>query len=169
MTRGIGYKRRTPGSLHEMLSRVFDQVGGVKVVADILPGRTVPRLYEATQEGLDPRHEVQLTLAEARLLARASHGKATALAEDMALLLGGVFLPPIESGGGPVGAQAGRVGREVGEAMAAIYAALEDGALTLDEAKAALPQIHEAAEAIARLYGLVQAVIDGPAPDLSKP
>lgn len=169
MTKGIGYKKRTPGSLHEVLAKAFDQSGGVKAVADILPGRTVPRLYEAASEGLDPRHEVQLTLAEARLLARASNGKATAFAEDMALLLGGVFLPPIEAGDGPVGAQAGRVGREVGEAMAAIYAALEDGVLTVEEAKAALPQIHEAAEAIARLYGLVQAVIEPPSGGASKP
>lgn len=172
MTKGIGYKKRTPGSLHEVLTKAFEQAGGVKAVADILPGRTVPRLYEAASEGLDPRHEVQLTLAEARLLARASHGKATIFAEDMALLLGGVFLPPLAAGGTAVGAQAGRAGREVGEAMTEIYAALEDGVMTLEEAKRALPQIHEAAQAIAGLYGLVKAVIDQGAdqpPEPSKP
>lgn len=160
MTRGIGYKKRTPGSLHEVLSRAFDQAGGVKTVADILPNRTVPRLYEATSEGLDPRHEVQLTYAEVRLLTRAGSGQVTALAEDLSLLSGGVYLPPMSPAAGSVGAQAGRLGREFGEAMAKIYADLEDGVMTPDEAKATLPQIREFLDAGGDLYRMVQAVID---------
>jgi hypothetical protein len=170
VTKGIGYKNRTPGSLHEVLSRAFDQAGGVKTVADILPGRTVPRLYEATSEGLDPRHEVQLSYAEVRLLARAGGGRITALAEDIALLSGGMYLPPINPAAGSLGAQAGRLGREFGEAMAKIYADLEDGVMTPAEAAATLPQIREFLDAGGDLFRMVQAVIEPTAPpEPSKP
>lgn len=161
---GIGYKRRKPGSLAEVLSTAFAQAGGTGAAADILPGRTSKRLYEAAAPDSEPRHETRLFYDEARLLTRASAGRVTALAEDLALLAGGVFLPPLGEGAGAVGAQAGRFGREVGEAMAAVYAALEDGTITVAEAEVALPQIREAIDAAAELYRLVEAIITPPTP-----
>lgn len=158
----IGYKPRLPGSLDEVLSRSFSQAGGVKAVADVLPGRTAKRLYEAASPDADPGRETHLLYAEARLLTRAMGGRVTAMAEDMALLAGGVFLPGLNDGMGSVGAQAGRFGREVGEAMAAVFTALEDGTITRAEAQEALPQVREAIDAAAELYRLLEAIIHPP-------
>jgi hypothetical protein len=160
----IGYKPRRPGSLDEVLSRAFAQAGGVKAVADVLPGRTAKRLYEAASPDADPSRDTHLMYAEARLLTRAMAGRVTAMAEDMALLAGGVFLPALNDSMGTVGAQAGRFGREVGEAMAAVYSALEDGRITRAEAEEALPQVREAMEAAAELYRLLEAIIHSPTP-----
>lgn len=159
---GIGYKRRAAGSLEDVLSHAFAQAGGVKAAADILPERTAKRLYEAAGPDAEPRHDCRLFYDEARLLTRASAGRVTALAEDLALLAGGVFLPPLGEGAGAVGAQAGRFGREAGEAMASVYAALEDGTFTQAEAEVALPQIREVLDAAAELYRLVEAIAAPP-------
>lgn len=163
MNRAIGYKRRKPGSLAEVLSRAFSQAGGVAMAADVLPGRTVPRLYEAAGPDADPAHVTRLYYDEARLLTRAFPGQVTAMAEDLALLAGGVFLPPLSDAGGSVGAQAGRLGREVGEAMTSVFDALEDGTITPDEAEVALVQIREVMDAAAELYRRVEAIINAPA------
>jgi hypothetical protein len=158
----IGYKPRLPGSLDEVLSRAFAQAGGVAKAADVLPGRTAKRLYEAASPDADPSRDTQLMYAEARLLTRSMGGRVTAMAEDMALLAGGVFLPALNDSMGTVGGQAGRFGREVGEAMSAVYAALEDGTITKAEAETALLQVREAIEAAAELYRLLEAVINPP-------
>lgn len=169
MTKAIGYRKRTPGTLHEVLTRAFAQAGGVESAADMLPGRTGKRLYEAATPGLEPRHETQLTYGEARMLTR-GHGGVHAFAEDLALLAGGIFLPPIDAGAGTIGAQAGRAGREVGEAMAEVYRSLEDGVFTREEAMAVLPFLREAAEGVAELYRQVHALIEPAAPtNPSKP
>lgn len=164
MTRSIGYKRRTPGSLQDVLSRAFAQAGGANAAADVLPGREAKRLYEAAGPDPDPKRATRLFYDEARLLTRAYPGQLTAFAEDLAILAGGVFLPPMQAGVGAIGAQAGRAGRESGEAMSAIYEALTDGVFTTEEAKAALPQIREVLDAYGDLYRLVQAIIDPPGP-----
>lgn len=164
MTKSIGYRKRTPGTLHEVLTRAFAQAGGVERAADVLPGRTGKRLYEAATPDLEPRHETQLTYGEARLLTR-GHGGVHAFAEDLALLAGGIFLPPIDGGAGTIGAQAGRAGRDVGEALAEVYRALEDGVFTRDKAVSALPYLREAAEGVAELYRQVHALIEPPRPN----
>lgn len=163
MTRAsIGYKRRQPGSLEEVLSTAFAQAGGVKKAADVLPERTAKRLYEAAGPDAEPSHDTRLFYDEVRLLTRAMGGRVTAMAEDLALLAGGVFLPALNDSMGTVGAQAGRFGREVGEAMASVYTALEDGRITRAEAETALPQVREAIDAAAELYRLLEAILHTP-------
>lgn len=151
--------RRTPGSLADVLSRAFQQAGGVKVVADVLPGRDAKRLYEAAGPDPKPKRDTRMFYDEVRLLTRAFPGRVTALAEDLALCAGGVFLPPLDASAGSVAAQASRFGRETGEAMASIFAALEDGSMTRAEAAEALPLVRDALDAAADLYRLVEAVI----------
>lgn len=158
----IGYKPRRPGSMEDVLSTAFAQAGGVKAVADVLPGRKAARLYEAAGPDAEPNHETRLFYDEVRLLTRAMGGRVTAIAEDMALLAGGVFLPPLGENDGCVGAQAGRFGREVGEAMASVFEALADGTITVAEAKTALPQVREAIDAAGELYRLLEAIIQPP-------
>lgn len=159
MTRAIGYKPRTPGSLADVLSRAITQAGGVKRAADVLPERTEKRLYEAAGPDPDPKRSARLYYDEARLLTRAFPGQVTAMAEDLALCAGGVFLPPLDPAAGSVAAQASRFGRETGEAMASIFAALEDGSMTPAEAAEALPLVRDALDAAGDLYRLVEAVI----------
>lgn len=84
-------KPRTPGSLHHALTRAINEVGGLPAAADLIQ-RQENWLYKAADPDVDERRKATLSYEEARTLSRTG---AMALAEDLALLAGGFFLPPI--------------------------------------------------------------------------
>lgn len=145
-------KRRTPGGLHEAVSRAFAEAGGLEKAAAILgKGRTCTHAY--SDENADPEKYAPMTLAQANTLTLFG---VTALAEHFALACGGAFLPPIDERSGPVGAQAAVLGRETGEAMAALFAALADGKVTPAEARDALAEVRHVVTAATALYSVLQ-------------
>lgn len=152
-----GYKRRRPGSVHEVISRGYDQAGGITVAAEVLR-RDPKRLYDAANPDAETRHKHPLTYEDARLLTRTARGDVTAFAEDLALAAGGAFIPAFDQTGGKLGLLAARFGQETGEALQHIYAALADGVMTGDEAAAALVQVRQAMSALGELYAHVEAV-----------
>lgn len=145
------------GTDKEVVQRMIDQLGGAKRVLPVLTEiKSLPRLYALT----DATQEAALTYAQARALARAG---ATAGPEDLAQLAGGVFLPiPRGTAGVPIASAA--AAREFGEAMALLFAALEDGQLSRAEARAALPEIHDALRAIAELEARVRVAAEAAGP-----
>lgn len=153
-------KQRRVGTLHEVLTRAFQQAGGVAAAADILPGRTSKRLYDAANPDAEARHEARLTYDEARLLTRAGTGAVTAFAEDLAQQAGGAFVPGLDIANGPLGAIAAQFGREAGESLQEVFAALADGVMTPAEAEAALPNLRETMTAINRLFAEVGRVAE---------
>jgi len=79
-------KRRKYGSTKAVISELFKQVGGITKAMKLLEvGRT--RTYDFT----DPNKEAELSFERISLLTRET--KASAAAEHLAHLAGGVFLP----------------------------------------------------------------------------
>lgn len=150
--KGVGYKPRTPGTVHETLALAYEQAGGVKTVADVLPGRNEPWLYAASNQDAETRQQARFTLEEARLMTRAFPGKVFAFAFDFATLAGGFFVPPMAAASGPIGALAAKAGQENAEALQKIFTAYSDGVLTTAEAREALPEVRQAIEAATELY-----------------
>lgn len=79
-------KRRKYGSTKAVISELFKQVGGIPKAMELLNlGRT--RTYDFT----DPNKDAELSFERIEMLTRES--KASAAAEHLAHLAGGVFLP----------------------------------------------------------------------------
>ncbi|MDB5458129.1 MAG: hypothetical protein JWP92_3714 [Caulobacter sp.] len=150
-------KPRPPGSLHEALSRAVDQLGGLKKAADIID-RGTDWLYSAADPDRERSKAASLSYAEIRSLSRAG---ATALAEDLALLAGGVFLPPVpETAPAAIHAALATYAAESGQAIAEIITRAADGVFDRVDATKALPEIDDALRALMTVRALAVAVIE---------
>lgn len=157
MSRFRPTKPRAPGSLHDALSRAIDQVGGLETAADILD-RNTDWLYSAADPNRERRKQARLSLEEARALSRAG---ATALAEDLALLAGGAFVPGCASAD-PVALQAavGAYAAESGQVISEIIQRAADGVFDAVDAGVALREIDDAVRALMCVRGVTLAVLE---------
>lgn len=151
------YKRREHGTLHATLQRAVDELGGAAATGDVIR-RGPDWIYSATDPFREAGKKATLTWADARDLARAG---SAAIAEDMALLCGGVFMPPI-----PATAPAALHGAlatyltEHGQAISEILQRAADGELDVVDAKAALPEVDEALRAFMSLRAMLAQVVE---------
>lgn len=144
-------KPRRPGSLHAALSRAIDQVGGLDEAADIIQ-RSNSWLYTAADPDVERRREAKLSYEEARTLSRAG---ASALAEDLALLAGGVFLPPVPATAPAALQQAlASYAKESGEVLSEVIQRASDGTFDRRDAEVTLREIDEALRALMSLRAL---------------
>jgi hypothetical protein len=151
------YRRVTPGTFGEVVGRAYDQAGGVKRAAEIC-GRADKTLYAARDPDPEDPKATRLYYEDARRLSAAG---VTALAEDLALQCGGVFVPGLAAQAGDQLAQAAAwFGREAGEAIANVFAAVSDGQMSRDEALGAIPELDDALRALTSLRAHVSAIAD---------
>jgi hypothetical protein len=150
-------KPRKHGTLHAALSRAIDQLGGLDDAAEMI-GRGRDWLYTAADPDREKSKQAKLSLEEARVMSRAG---ATALAEDLALLAGGLFLPPVpDTAPAAIHAALARYASESGEAMSVIISRAADGVFDVADARAALKEIDEALRAMMTLRSLAVTVLD---------
>lgn len=149
-------KPRPAGSSYAAISRSFDQVGGLDTAADIIQ-RSPNWCYTAADPDVERRREAKLSYEESRMLSRAG---ATALAEDLALLAGGAFLPPIPATA-PAALQAALAAyaKESGEVLSEIILRAADGRFDRRDAEAALREIDEALRALMNVRALAVATL----------
>lgn len=167
-------KRLLPGGAHDALDRMFDAIGrthgpkgassdGIRVAADFL-GVT----HWTLRSQLDPdKTGSEISYARVAQLTRAFG--CTEAAEHLALCAGGVFVP-MPADGDAVAALTADAMREMGEAVAAIFAGAtpesEGGlAITATEARAALPEVRDALVALTNLYSRLAEKARGPGHD----
>lgn len=151
------YKRREHGTLHATLQRAVNELGGADKAGDVIR-RPPDWIYSASDPFRAEGKKATLTWADARDLARAG---ATSIAEDMALLCGGVFMPPI-----PATAPAALHGAlatyltEHGQAVSEVLQRAADGEIDVADAKAALPEVDEALRAFMSLRAMLAQVVE---------
>lgn len=127
------------------VSEQFAQVGGIKMVMNRL-GIGQSQAYAFT----DPQNEEELSFAR---MAALTSPRATAGAEFLCFMAGGVFLPVLEMGACEdlelikIADQT----REHGNAIAVLLSAIHDGTITSAERQEALPHIDAALRGLARL------------------
>ena len=147
-------KPRKHGSLHDALSRAIDQIGGLDEAADVIQ-RKPGWLYTAADPDVERRRKATLSYEEARIMSR---GGATALAEDLALLSGGVFLPPVPMAvPSAIQSALAAYAAESGQAIAEIIKGAADGTFCDRDAEAALKEIDEALRALMTVRALAVA------------
>lgn len=138
-------KPRQPGTLHHALTRAINQVGGLSTVADLIQ-RQDNWVYKAADPDVDERRKATLSYEDARTISRAG---ATALAEDLALLAGGVFLPPVpDMTPHALQIALSAYAAESGEAMSEVIRRAADGDFSRADATASLKEIDEALRAL---------------------
>lgn len=143
------YKPREPGSIKEAVTALFDQIGRKTVGAKL--GLSHSQVSALT----DPLSPEKLSLERAVML---TGPDATAMAEYFALHAKGAFMP-LPRHDSEVGSLTADAVRQAGEAAADLVQALHDGRLTVVEARAALPNLTEAAQAFAQLHSTVAAIV----------
>jgi len=128
-----------------MLAEAVDVFGARKVAAAELQvsESALSRMLDA-----DPEHSRHFPATLMDRLARADAGAAAVLAHHFAALADGRFVPVTPDASAAEAVAEGLAG--AAGANAQIIAALADGHLDPDEARAALPQVREAAEALGR-------------------
>lgn len=148
-------KPRRPGSLHHALTRAINEVGGLSAAADLIQ-RQEPWIYKAADPDVDERRKATLSYEEARTLSRSG---AVALAEDLALLAGGVFLPPVADMA-PKALQMAlsTYAAESGEALAEIIRRAADGDFSQRDAQASIKEIDEALRALMAVRAITVSV-----------
>lgn len=146
-------KPRDPGTPKHAVSRLFDQAGGLKRVAVLMPDVRKSQLYAYT----DDRDEAQMRFVDVAALTRPG---CDAAAEYLAMLAGGVFLP-LPEGDGAIHADLSKAALAHGEAVAVLARALGDGKLTPAEARQALDELDDAVRTVAQLRARVLAVAEG--------
>lgn len=152
-------KRLLPGSAHEALDRMFDSIGrshgfapseGVYIAASLIDVS-----HWTLRAQLDPdKKGSEISYAKVVQFTRAFG--CTDAAEHLATCAGGVFVP-MPADGDAVAALTADAMREMGEAVAKIFAsaspASEGGmTITAGEARAALPEVRDALVALSNLY-----------------
>lgn len=151
-------KPRRYGTVHAVIARAFDQLGGLEHASELLD-RPADWLYAAADPDRERRKQANLTLDQARIMCR--HG-AVALAEDMATQAGGLFLPPVpDTAPAAMQAALAAYATESGQAMAEIITRAADGVFDQADARAALPEIDDALRALMGLRALALAALDG--------
>ncbi|MFZ0269922.1 hypothetical protein [Caulobacter sp.] len=150
-------KPRVPGTLQAALTRAIDQLHGLDHAAELID-RGRDWLYSAADPDREKGKQANLSYAEARTLSR--HG-ATALAEDLALLAGGVFLPPVPATApAAIHMALAQYAHESGEAISLMISRVADGVFDVPDAKAALKEIDEALRAMMALRALAASVLE---------
>lgn len=144
-----------PGQPKSAVRRLFDQAGGIK--------RSSVKLQlsqSQTYAFADPGEADQISFARVAAL---TGPDATACAEYLALLAGGVFLPiaPVDAGVGDLTAQSIR---EHGEACAELVRALTDQTINGRERTAALSELDQAIRVLVQLRCAVAAKGEAGAP-----
>lgn len=133
-------KLREYGTTKEVVSRLVDDAGGIQRAA-IICARAASQMYAYCE----PAVGAQLTLDQARRLAAAS--KTHILAEDFALIAGGVFMPIVASQD-PLLELSAKSAEEHGEMIAALVRALSDNKLTQAERVALLAELDDSLRAL---------------------
>lgn len=151
-------KRRRHGTLHAALAAAIAQIGSMDAAADVI-GRKRAWLYTAADPDADENREAKLTYEHAR---RMSEAGATALAEDLALLAGGVFLPPPPTNA-PAALQAALATYSVesGQVLAEIIQRAADGVFDQGDGEAALKEVDDALRALMAVRSVVAAAAEG--------
>lgn len=138
-------KPRAPGTLHLALTRAINDVGGLAVAADLIQ-RSESWVYAAADPDVERRREAKLSYDEARTLSRAG---AVSLAEDLALLAGGLFLPPVpDTAPNALQLAVAAYAQESGDVLSEIIRRAADGDFSPRDAVAALKEIDEALRAL---------------------
>lgn len=151
-------KPRAPGSLHSALTRAINEVGGLAPAADLIQ-RSESWLYTAADPDVERRREAKLSYEEARTLSRAG---AVSLAEDLALLAGGVFLPPPpDTALHALQLALSAYAAESGEALGEIIKRAADGDFSKADAKATLKEIDDALRALMTVRSIAVATMEG--------
>ena len=128
-------KPREYGSTKELVARLIDECGGVKRAA-FLGGRAASQVYAYA----DPAVDAQMSLDMARRLSVACGS--SLLAEDLATIAGGVFMP-IKPSSDPLHELSAKNAEEHGELTAALMRALSDGVVTPNEARELLAELDQ--------------------------
>jgi hypothetical protein len=136
-------KQRDYGTTKDIVTRLVDEAGGVKRAAFLL-GRAVSRVYELC----DPAREDQMSFEAVRKLTEFTG--ATAAAEDLAALAGGVFMP-IEIDDGDLSRLAADKAHEHGRVTTQLFVAMGDGKVTPEEARDLLKQVDSEMRALMTL------------------
>lgn len=148
------FKPRRPGTLHHAATRAINEVGGLAATADLLQ-RSEGWVYTAADPDVERRREAKLSYEDARTLSRAG---ATAFAEDLALLAGGVFLPPLpDCAPHALQMAVASYASESGEALAEIIRRAADGDFSQTDAEASLKEIDDAMRALMGVRAIVAA------------
>gem|GEM_PF-561550 len=151
-------KPRTPGSLHHALTRAINEVGGLSAAADLIQ-RQDNWLYKAADPDVDERRKATLSYEEARAMCRAG---ATALAEDLALLAGGFFLPPVpDTAPHALQMAVATYAAESGEALSEILKRAADGDFSPRDATASLKEIDDALRALMAIRSIAVSTATG--------
>lgn len=151
-------KPRAPGTLHLALTTAINQVGGLAPAADLIQ-RSESWLYTAADPDVERRREAKLSYEEARTLSRAG---AAALAEDLALLAGGVFLPPPpDTAPHALQMALSAYAAESGEALGEVIRRAADGDFSKSDARAALKEIDDALRALMNLRAIAVSTLEG--------
>ncbi|MFO1081897.1 MAG: phage regulatory CII family protein [Reyranellaceae bacterium] len=147
-------KPRAAGTPKACLGDLFAQAGGVqRVMVRLGLGQSQVYAYA------DPQSPEEISFARVAALTDA---QCTAAAEYLSALAGGGFLPGPAADGADWGALTAEAMREHGEAMACLVAQLADGTFTAAEARASLPEVDDAVQALLALRARVLATLDRP-------
>lgn len=150
-------KPRPAGTTPAVLIRAINQVGGLPAAADLIQ-RNESWLYAAADPDVDRRREAKLSYEEARTLSRAG---ASAFAEDLALLAGGLFLPPVpDTAPQALQVAVAAYATESGEALGEIIRRAADGDFSPRDATAALKEIDDALRALMSVRAITVAMTD---------
>lgn len=147
-------KPRRIGTVEKCLTDLIAQAGGVKrVMVDL-------GLKESTVYGFTEQNpEVPMSFARVAALTRPA---ATAAAEYLSTLAGGVFLPVLPDTQ-PMASLAAADARAHGEAVATLVDALKDGKLTHEERWRCREKLYEELRALLALIAFVAKDDDPPA------
>lgn len=139
-------KARSPLSLHGVIDRAFEEVGGKDEVLTILPHRKRKWLYDAVNPEREAGKEARVPYDDVRALTRAG---SRAFAEDLARLSGMALVPlaEVERSEAERAALLQRKGAALmagaGGAVADLIRALEDGRIDARETEALSRQMIE--------------------------
>lgn len=151
MTGFTPYKPRPGGGEYAPIVAAYQQVGGLEAAADILD-RPLSWIKKSTDPDIDPDKACKLTWREVRQLTRLG---VTAFAEHVALLGGGVFLPP--AGGlapGELQSALAKFSVESGQAVSELITRSADGVLCKTDGQALIPEIDDALRALMALRAM---------------
>ena len=133
-------KPREYGTTKELVARIIDECGGVKHAA-FLGGRAVSQVYAYA----DPAVDAQMSLDMAMRLSVAT--KSTTLAQHVAAISGGVFMPVAPSAD-PLAELSAKSAEQHGEMIAALMRAMSDNQVAPQEARGLLAELDKSLSAL---------------------
>lgn len=156
-------KPRQPGSPHEALARMMEEIGksrgagdGVQLAADF-EGKTKFTFYKL----LDPDQEGEMSYA--RIARLTEHFRVLAAAEHLALLCGAVLVAPpdVSLSGDPLDRISADALKEMSDVFVELAKARADGKVDGRDAAVILPEIRGAMTKLAALMLQVEAEAEG--------